>query len=136
MSVKIFDTHAIQTDVLFNTNNRTNNGRRRQKSTAATRLPSQRSPTPRTPPAVIASATRCHAWHPCPVPHTPACIALVEARGGGSSRDVDVDASASMAATTASGDDSIALVEAGGGPTAVAVAIEAAVAVAVVPPPR
>ena len=50
MSVKIFDMHALQTDVLFNTNNRTNNGRRRQKSTAATRLPSRRSPTPRTPP--------------------------------------------------------------------------------------
>jgi hypothetical protein len=61
--------HALQTDVLFNTNNRTNNGRRSQKSTAATRLPSQCSPTPRTPPAVIASATRCHVWHPCPVPH-------------------------------------------------------------------
>jgi hypothetical protein len=38
MSVKIFDMHAIQTDVLFNTNNRTNNGRIRQKSSAATRL--------------------------------------------------------------------------------------------------
>jgi iron only hydrogenase large subunit-like protein len=36
MSVKIFDTHALQTDVLFDTNNQANNGRRRQKSTAAT----------------------------------------------------------------------------------------------------
>jgi len=33
MSVKIFDTHTLQTDVLCNTNNRTNKGRRRQKST-------------------------------------------------------------------------------------------------------
>ena len=33
MSVKIFDTHALQTDVLCNINNRTNKGRRRQKST-------------------------------------------------------------------------------------------------------
>jgi uncharacterized membrane protein YgcG len=58
--------HALQTDVLFNTNNRTNNGRRRQKSTAATRLPSQRSPTPRTPPPssqtiILPSCScRCH----------------------------------------------------------------------------
>ena len=50
--------HALQTYVLFNTNNQTNNGRRRQKSTAAICLPSRRSP---------------HAWHPGPVPHCRCC---------------------------------------------------------------
>jgi hypothetical protein len=95
MSVKIFDTPALQTDVLFNTNNQTNNGRRRQKSTAATRLPSRRSLTPRTPPAVtvIASATGCHAWHPGPVPNCrlfdvecAVSTTPLGAGGGGSSR--------------------------------------------------